>query len=94
MPFFLAMLTGMIVTDVPESATKTSYLLPGLPRTLPLIFGDDLYFLSVEIWTLFIISVRMLGAGILAWGSTASGERFMEGDVAGEGFIKGDGDFV
>ena len=75
-PLFLAMLTGMILT---ESATKTSYSLPGLPRTMPLIYDDDLYFFNLEIWTLFIISVTIFGAGMFAGGSAGVGEGFLGG---------------
>ena len=57
MPFLLALFTGMMLTDVPESATQTSYLFVDLPRTLPLILGEALFFFNLDISILFIISV-------------------------------------
>ena len=63
MPFFLAMLTGMMLTDVPESATKTSHLFVVLPRTLPLILGEDLCLFNLDIFILFIISALVGGDG-------------------------------
>ena len=76
MPFLLVF-TGMMLTDVPESATKISYLFVALPRTFPLISGEDLYISNLDICTLFIISVSALllgGGGVDEGGGGGSAE--------------------
>ena len=60
MSFLLAILTGIIETDIPESVTQTSYVLVDLPSTLTLISSDALSFFNLEILTLFIISMSGL----------------------------------
>ena len=49
--------------DVPESATKISYLFVALPRSLPLISSEDLCFFNLDIFILFIISALVGGDG-------------------------------
>ena len=69
-PFFLAMLTGTMLTGLPVSATNVSYLFLLLPRIFPFMFGDDLCFLIQDIFRIrLIISVKEFGAGIGAMGS-------------------------
>ena len=50
-PFLFAVLVGMMETEVPLSAIQVSVLLVDFPSTLPLISGDDLFFL-IGIWVL------------------------------------------
>ena len=54
--------------------THVSFVFVDLPNTLPLIFGDALFFFSLEICTLLILSFN----GLLVSGSTVG---FVSGDV-------------
>ena len=40
--FLFAMFTGIMETEVPESANHVSYLFVDLPSTLPIVLGDAL----------------------------------------------------
>ena len=74
-PFVLSsMLTGIIETEVPESATHISYLFVDLPSTLFFISGDTLFFLSLEILALLMLSTSgLVGVGKLGLGDVVTG---------------------
>ena len=54
---FPVTLTSIMETGVPESATHVSFFFVDLPNTLPLISSDALFFFSLEILTLLILSM-------------------------------------
>ena len=59
------MLTGIMLTGLPVSATNVLYLFPLFPRIFPFMLGDDLYFLILETFRIrLIISVKEFGEGI------------------------------
>ena len=80
MPFFLATFTGTMLMGLPVSATKVSYLFPWLPKILPRMLGEDLYFLILETLRRRTISVYEFGAGMGAGGCSPCGSLGGDGD--------------
>ena len=70
-PFFLATFMGTMLMGLPVSATNVSYLFSWLPKILPRMLGEDLYFLILETLRRRTISVYEFGAGMGAGGCSS-----------------------